>query len=135
LLVAVEQGDVEVVKAADETLTNTKWEKAHAKALGEALLSAGAKGKVRVLKALAGLGADAEDALPSLREMLKKIEGKEALPALQVIGKMGVAGKPAGPELAVLVKRDPKVKEHPLALEAAHGLVEIEAMEAADGGP
>jgi HEAT repeat protein len=135
LLSALEHADAAVVKAADEALTNTKWEKTHARMLGEALPMAAPKAQERLLKALAGLGADAVDALPALRALLKKREGKDALPIIEAIGTMGAAAKAAGPELVPFLKRDPKAKEHPVALATAHVLVEIEATETAEGVP
>ncbi len=136
LLAALEHKDADVVKAAEEAIDSTKWDKTHAKALGEGLLVAAVPVRVRLLKVLAALGPDAEDAVPGLRELLKKTEPKDALPLIGTVAKIGAGAKAAGPELVPFLKRDPKVLAiPPLALETAHVLVEIEALEAAEAVP
>ncbi len=136
LLAALEHKDAEVVKSAEEAIDNTKWDKTNAKALGDGLLVAAPAGRTRLLKILAGLGADAEDAVAGLRELLKKTEAKDAPALIATIAKLGVIAKEAGPELVPFLKRDPKVTVvPPLALETAHLLVDIEAMEVTEAIP
>jgi HEAT repeat protein len=135
LLAALEHKDAEVAKTADEALENTKWDKDHAKALGEALLSSSAGPRAKLLKFLTALEADAAETVPSVRELLKKTEPKEVLPILALLAKIGSPAKGAGPELVPFLKRDPKMPLTPAMLETAHLLAEIEAMEEAEAVP
>jgi WD40 repeat protein/HEAT repeat protein len=127
-LAALEHKDAEIVKAAEEAMENTKWDKTHAKALGTALPNANAAVRAKLLKVLTMLGADAEDAVPGLRELLKNTEVKDALPLVTVLAKIGPAAKEAAPDLVGFLKRDPKMPAvTPLMLETAFLLVEVEA--------
>jgi hypothetical protein len=129
LLLALEHPDSQVAKAAADALTMTKWEKDHARALGEALLGATAAGREKLLAILAALKGDAEDAVPALREMLKRAEAKDALPYVQAVGRVGPGAKGAAAELAPFLKRDPKMKDDPLPLETALVMVEIDSVD------
>lgn len=135
LLAAVEKKDEELVKTAGDALDKINWDKSQAKKLGEVLQTAGPAGRTRLLGAVASLGAGGADALPALRELIKKAEGDERLALVTTLAKMGPAAKEAGPDLLPWLKRDPKENVSPLALETAYALLEMGAADLGKGEP
>jgi HEAT repeat protein len=131
LLRALGHADAEVVKTADEAFEKVAWDKSHARALADALVlgNAGPALRGRFLDVLAKLGAGAADAVPALRELLKKADEKERMRVVVALGKIGPAAKDAGPDLVPLLKRDPKEKDPMVRLETAFTLAAIGADE------
>jgi HEAT repeat protein len=132
LLRALGHADEEVVKTADDAFEKVTWDRSHAKALADALTGTARPAlRGRFLDILAKLGAGAADAVPALRELLKKnsADEKERMRVVVTLGKIGPAAKYAGPDLIPLLKRDPKEKDPMVRLETAFTLVAIGADE------
>src|SRR5206468_3406396 len=87
LLAALDHADAEVLKTAGDALDKFTWDKGQVKKLGELLRTTGAGGRTRLLAAVASLGADGADALPALRERLKKGDAKEQQAIVAALGK------------------------------------------------
>ena len=135
LLRALEHADAEVVRTADAAFKKTTWNKTHARALAAGLTTVKAALRPRLLEVLTKLGGDAGDAVPALRALFKKADAREQEQLMATLGKIGPAARAAGPDLAPLLKPDPKEKNPLARLAVAFVLVDIEAEEVTQAIP
>lgn len=131
LLAALEHEDDEVGKTADEALKKVRFAKKHLDVLSKLLESKRELARNRAIEALGDLGADAAGAVPALSRSLKDAGQEERARILALLVKMGKAAKPAGKEVAKLLKTKDKVQQ----LEVSRVLIKIEAPEVEQAVP
>jgi HEAT repeat protein len=125
LLVALEHNDDEVRNEANRALARVRFDKKHIALLARLLDSRDEALRKRGAEALAGLGADAAEAVPALCKALKAASEEEQKRLLGILRKMGPAAKAAGPTVATMLKtKDPGSR-----LDACAILIDIKAAE------
>jgi WD40 repeat protein/HEAT repeat protein len=135
LLQALEHGNDDVRKAADEAFNKATFTKEQLPALKTALaLNKNAQVRLQLVNAIAKLGPDGADAADDLGRLVRDATGELRLKAIAALADFGPAGKQAAPMLLDVVK-NVNDKEPAARIEAAVALAKMNVPESKEAIP